>query len=44
MGRKRKEPKTVVLRVFDEGKKLTEEEKQWLLGNRKKERKTVNGK
>lgn len=44
MGRKRKEPKIVFLRVFDEGKKLTEEEKQWLLGNRKKERKNNGNK
>lgn len=36
MGRKRKEPKTVFLRVFTEGQKLTEEEKKWLLSNRKK--------
>lgn len=35
MGRKRKEPPVAYLRVFNEGEKLTEEQKQWLLSNRK---------
>ena len=44
MGRKRKEPPVAYLRVFNEGEKLTEDQKKWLLSNRKKERKSVNGK
>lgn len=51
MGRKRNEPPIRYLRVFNEGEKLTEEQKRWLLSNRKtdskqskKERKSVNGK
>lgn len=35
MGRKRKEPPVSYLRVFDEGKKLSKEEIEWLLSNRK---------
>lgn len=35
MGRKRNEPPIRYLRVFNEGEKLTEEQKQWLLSNRK---------
>ena len=35
MGRKRKSPQIVLLRVINEGEKLTEEQKAWLLNNRK---------
>lgn len=35
MGRKRKYPQVAYLRVFDEGKKLSKEEIDWLLGKRK---------
>ena len=35
MGRKRKSPQIVLLRVFDSDTKLTEEQKTWLLNNRK---------
>ena len=31
MGRRRKYPQVVLLRVFNEGEKLTEEQKAWLL-------------
>jgi len=31
MGRKRNEPPIRYLRVFNEGEKLTEEQKEWLL-------------
>ena len=34
MGRKRKNPQIVLLRVFNEGEKLTAEQKAWLLGKR----------
>jgi hypothetical protein len=34
MGRKRKYPQVVFLRVFNEGEKLTEEQKEWLLNNK----------
>ena len=47
MGRKRKQPAVVFLRVFNSDTKLTEEEKAWLLGKKnkdKKVRKEVNGK
>lgn len=36
MGRKRKCPQIVLLRVFNEGEKLTEEQKAWLLRKPKK--------
>lgn len=36
MGRKRKEPPIAYLRVFNEGEKLTEDQKKWLLSNRKR--------
>ena len=35
MGRKRKQPAVVFLRVFNSDTKLTEEEKAWLLGKNK---------
>lgn len=34
MGRKRKYPQVVFLRVFNEGEKLTEEQKEWLLSRK----------
>ena len=36
MGRRRKYPQIVLLRVFNEGEKLTEEQKAWLLKKPKK--------
>lgn len=36
MGRKRKSPQIVLLRVINEGEKLTEEQKAWLLKKPKK--------
>ena len=36
MGRKRKNPQVVFLRVFTEDEKLTEEQKVWLLSKRTK--------
>ena len=46
MGRKRKYPQVVMLRVFDSDTKLTEEQKTWLLNKntnyRKSEKKKEN--
>ena len=36
MGRKRRSPQIVLLRVINEGEKLTEEQKAWLLKKPKK--------
>lgn len=44
MGRKRNNPPVSYLRVFNEGEKLTKEQIDWLLSNRKKERKTNGNK
>lgn len=42
MGRKRKSPQIVLLRVINEGEKLTEEQIKWLLKGRKNDGKRSN--
>lgn len=42
MGRRRKYPQIVLLRVFNEGEKLTEEQIKWLLKGRKNDGKRSN--